>query len=78
MEAYRENAVLESAALWRLVGFLRQQRQAWGSAVPDLEQFERELHAHVLAFERELLAYMRSNHAPLLVYSNGHHSTNCA
>ena len=56
MKAYRESVVLESAALWRLEGYLGQQRQAWGAGVPDWEQFERGLHTHVLAFERELLA----------------------
>ena len=56
MKAYRESVVLESAGLWKLIGFLRRQHQAWVTGVPDLEQFERELHGHVLALERELLA----------------------
>ena len=55
MEAYRESDILKSAAWQHLTGFVRQHRQAWERGVPDFEQFERELHTHVLAVERELL-----------------------
>lgn len=55
MEAYRENDILKSAAWQGLAGFMRQHRQAWDGGVPDFEQFERELHTHVLAVERAFL-----------------------
>ena len=55
MKAYRESDILKSAAWQGLAGFMRQHRQAWAGGVPDFEQFERELHTHVLAVERAFL-----------------------
>jgi hypothetical protein len=56
MEAYPETDFLPSPALRQLSTFLREHHQAWAQQVPDLEAFERGLHAHILAFERELMA----------------------
>jgi hypothetical protein len=56
MEAYQETSLLKSSALRQLSKFLCEHRQAWAHQLPDLETFERELHAHLLAFERELMA----------------------
>jgi hypothetical protein len=56
MEAYQETSLLKSSALCQLSKFLCEHRQAWAHQLPDLETFERELHAHLLAFERELMA----------------------
>jgi len=47
---------LKSSALRRLSRFLCKHRQVWAHHKPDLETFERELHAHLLAFEGELMA----------------------
>ena len=55
MEAYQETSLLKSSALRQLSKFLCEHRQAWAHQLPDLETFERELHAHLLAFERELM-----------------------
>lgn len=55
MEAYRENAILKSTAWQGLTDFMRDHRQTWDQGVPDFEQFERELHTHMLAVEREFL-----------------------
>ena len=56
MEAYQETDFLESPALHQLAQFLREHQQAGARQRPDLETFERGLHAQILAFERELLA----------------------
>ena len=56
MEVYRSDPILQSPALQRLGQFVRKQRQRWTEDTPDLEQFERELHEHVMAIERELVA----------------------
>jgi hypothetical protein len=50
--------VVQTPALCRLAQFIRQHRKQWhaGDEAPDLERFEQELHAHVIAFEREMLA----------------------
>lgn len=56
MEAYQETDLLKSPALRELSKFLNEHGQAWAHHPPDLEAFERGLHAHVLAFERELIA----------------------
>lgn len=56
MEAYQETAWLKSPALHHLFEFLRDHRQHWSQALPDLEKFEQELHTHLGGLERELLA----------------------
>jgi len=56
VEAYQETDLLKSPALRELSKFLKEHHQAWAQHTPDLEAFERGLHAHVLAFERELMA----------------------
>ena len=56
MEAYQETSLLKSPALRQLSKFLGEHRQEWAHAMPDLETFERGLHAHLMAVERELLA----------------------
>jgi hypothetical protein len=48
--------VLQSPASQRLREFLRTRRQAWQGGVPDFEQFERELHEHIMNVERECVA----------------------
>lgn len=51
-------ASLQTPALARLAQFIRHHREEWAEAeeAPDLERFEHELHAHVMAVERDLLA----------------------
>jgi hypothetical protein len=56
MEAYQETSLLKSLALRQLSEFLCEHRQTWAHEIPDLETFERGLHAHLMAVERELLA----------------------
>lgn len=50
--------VVQTPALWRLAGFIRQHHQQWQECEPppDFERFERELHDHVMAVEGDLLA----------------------
>jgi hypothetical protein len=50
--------VVQTPALCRLAQYLRQHGEQWqaGDEAPDLERFEQELHAHVMAFEREMIA----------------------
>jgi hypothetical protein len=50
--------VVQTPALCRLAQFIRQPRKQWqaGEEAPDLERFEQELHAQVMAFEREMRA----------------------
>ena len=50
--------IVQTPALCRLAQCLRQHREQWqaGDEAPDLERFEQELHAHVMAFEREMIA----------------------
>jgi hypothetical protein len=47
---------LQSPASQRLEAFLRARRQAWQQGVPEFEQFERELHEHIMSLERECVA----------------------
>jgi hypothetical protein len=47
---------LQSPASQRLREFLRAHRQVWQQGTPDFEQFERELHEHVMDLERECIA----------------------
>jgi len=56
MEAYQGTDFSTSPALRQLSRFLCEHRQEWARQMPDLEVFERGLHACVLAFERELIA----------------------
>jgi hypothetical protein len=56
MEVCQQDAFSQSAAVQRLEQFVDRHRQSWAARVPDLEQFERELHQHLLELERELLA----------------------
>lgn len=55
MELCHKKSILENPAMQRLGQFVREQRKQWSSGVPDLEQYERELHEHVMAVECELL-----------------------
>ena len=55
MELCHKNSILENPAIQRLGQFVREHRKQWNSGVPDLEQYERELHEHVMAIECELL-----------------------
>ena len=48
--------VLQSPASQRLREFLQARRQAWQQETPDFEQFERELHEHIMNLERECVA----------------------
>ena len=58
MEVSHENDVLESTTLKRLGQFVRQRQKKWQTAgfVPDFEEYEAELHEHIMAVERELIA----------------------
>lgn len=56
MQVYHRDSILQSPALERLGQFVRQHRQQWTEGTPDLEQFEHELHEHVMAIEREVVA----------------------
>jgi len=47
---------LQSPASQQLREFLRAHQQAWQAGTPEFEQFERELHEHVMNLERECLA----------------------
>src|SRR6266498_4416460 len=50
--------VVQTPALCRLAHYIRQHGEQWqaGDEAPDLERFEQELHAHIMAFEREMIA----------------------
>ena len=48
--------ILESPAAQRLRHFVQAREDAWQRGTPDFEQFERDLHEHVMALERELVA----------------------
>jgi hypothetical protein len=56
MEVKQSDDILQSPAGQRLRDFLRARRQAWQQEGPDFEQFEHELHEHVMNLERECLA----------------------
>ena len=47
---------LQSPASQQLGEFLRACRQAWQHGTPEFEQFERELHEHIMSLERECVA----------------------
>lgn len=55
MELCHKKSILENPAMQRLGQFVREQHKQWNSGVPDLEQYERELHEYVMAVECELL-----------------------
>src|SRR3970282_696853 len=55
MELCHKNSILENPAIQRLGQFVREQHKQWNRGVPDLEQYERELHEYVMAVECELL-----------------------
>ncbi len=48
--------LLESPAAHRLGQFVRERECAWQGTTPSFEQFERDLHAQMVALEQELLA----------------------
>jgi hypothetical protein len=56
MEVCHQEPLLQSPALQRLGQFVETHRQQWAERVPELEQFEHELHQHVRELEREMLA----------------------
>jgi len=55
-EVKQSDDSLPSPASQQFRDFLRTRRQAWQQGVPDLAQFERELHEQVMNLERECLA----------------------
>jgi len=55
MEVYHRDALSQSPTLQHLGQFVREHAQQWAHGTPDFEQFERELHEHVMALERELM-----------------------
>jgi hypothetical protein len=56
MEVKQSEDSLQSPASQRLREFLQGRGQAWQRGTPEFEQFERELHEHVMNLERECLA----------------------
>lgn len=56
MEVKQSDDSLQSPAGQQLRDFLRGRQQAWQQGVPDFEQFEHELHEHIMNLEREYLA----------------------
>jgi hypothetical protein len=56
MEVYHSDPILQSPSLRHLGHFVREHAQQWTHSTADLEQFERELHTHIMALERELVA----------------------
>jgi len=55
MEVYHRDALSQSPTLQHLGQFVREHAQQWTQGTPDFEQFERELHEHVMALECELM-----------------------
>ncbi len=55
MKVCHNVSISESPAMQRLGQFIHARRQAWAMGTPDFENFERELHAHVMDIERECL-----------------------
>ena len=55
MELCHKDSILQNPAVDRLGQFVREHRLQWAAGTPDLEQFEREVHACVLAIEREVV-----------------------
>jgi len=56
MEVCHQEPLLQSPAVQRLGQFVETHRQQWAERVPELEQFEHELHQHVRELECEMLA----------------------
>jgi len=56
MEVCHSQDIFESPALAALRRFVQARSQAWQAGTPAFEQFERDLHAQVMAVERELVA----------------------
>jgi len=56
MEVYHRDAISQSPTFQHLGQFVRERAQKWTEDTPDFEQFERELHEHIMALERELVA----------------------
>ena len=56
MEVCHSQASFESPAMEALRRFIQKRGQAWQAGTPAFEQFERDLHAQVMAVERELVA----------------------
>jgi len=55
MELSHKKSILENPAIQRLGQFVREHRKQWDDGVPDLEQYERELHKRMMDIECELL-----------------------
>jgi hypothetical protein len=55
MELCHRNSVLRSLAIQQLGQFVQDWHTHQTDSLPDFEQFERELHEHVMAVEREIL-----------------------
>jgi hypothetical protein len=55
MELCHRNSVLRSLAIQQLGQFVQDWHAHQTNSLPDFEQFERELHEHVMAVEREIL-----------------------
>ncbi len=55
MELSHKKSILENPAIQRLGQFVREQHKQWDGSVPDLEQYERELHKRMMDIECELL-----------------------
>lgn len=56
MELCHKNSILENPAIQRLGQFVHEHAKQWTGGVPDLEQYERELHERIMAIECELLS----------------------
>ena len=56
MEVCYNADILESPAAGRLRHFVQTHERAWQGGVPDFEEYERELHEHLMALERDLIA----------------------
>jgi len=55
MEFCHKKSILHSAAIERLGQFVLDWQAQWTDGAPDFENFEHELHEHIMAIERELL-----------------------
>jgi hypothetical protein len=55
MELCHKNSILENPAIRQLGQFVSEHAKEWDGGVPDLEQYERELHKRMMAIECELL-----------------------
>jgi len=55
MELCHKNSILENPAIQRLGHFVSEHAKEWAGGVPDLEEYERELHKRIMAIECELL-----------------------